>query len=587
MQAAARIDLPSIKDEINNAIGIDTSEDAIGSLTGLIPGSMAMYQEGDRGPLSLENYDMSWMTEAPLTENSIFEDISIPSISDLESPELLPSVTRSPLDQCAEMPMATLPNAALDLPFQTSLDDLDDFHRIWPHLHWSTITTVVPSGLLGQALHHVAQHNNNINDGAHLAECTNRLLMPHPKTDQISSIPISDLQALSVVLISTILHDTSSKATDWAVQWTEIATSVIRRLGMLELCWKSSNISSPEEEKAWIHEEESKRLVYTILRIDAYLSLITGHPPSLRVQELRLSLPVTENVWTASTFESRQQLCWFEPAGRAQTTLNAIVGDGLARSRSWMPGDPTGMPPLLPADNHLVLCALQGEIWVAAHETQSLNHGSSNSISSWRVPESVNSWRRYLLNWHAHTQLGPSTMLPDETSWDTLNQTQYHLCQLTLHAPLQLLESRHWCIQCCRSNTTAMLRAWASSIESRRAVYHAAQLQRLHDGQAGFISRRWLDPLQVPALLASAVVLCSYAADCPYLETGDPIEICQEASGTSPAFDEWIQHGGLATACGQLLSSPSLQGLFSWFQERLVMFPQNLGRVTELKEKLS
>lgn len=553
---------------------------------GLVPDSMAVYQEGDKDLSSLENYDMSWMTVASLTENSIFEDVSIPSVIDLESPELLPSVTRSPLDQCAKMPMATLSNTPLDLPFQSSLDD---FHRIWPHLHWSTITTVVPSGLLGQALHHVAQHNGKIDHGAHLEECTNRLLMPHPKTDQISSIPISDLQALSVVLISTVLYDISSKGTDWAVQWTEIAISAIRRLGMLELCWKLSNISSPEEEEAWIREEEIKRLVYTILRIDAYLSLITGRPPSFRVQELRLSLPVTENLWTASTFESRRQLCWFEPAGRAQTTLSAIVGDGLARSRSWMSGDPTvtGMPPLLPADNHLVLCALQEEIWAAAHETHSLNHGSSNSISSWRIPESVNFWHQYLADWHAHTQLGTSTMQPDETSWDTLNQTQYHLCQLTLHAPLQFLESRQCCIQCRRSDVTAMLRAWASSIESRRAVYHAAQLQRLHDGQTGFISRRWLDPLQAPALLASVAVLCSYAADCPYLDAGNPTEICQEANHTPSPIDEWIQHGGPATIYGQLLCSSNLQSLISWFQDQLVMFPQNLARVTELREKLS
>lgn len=533
-------------------------------------------------PFLVDN-DAGWMAEASaLFPESTISEASMPSFGNLKSPGPVPTLTWSPqFDyQSEHTSSAAVSQTSSDTPTQPSLDD---FHRMWPHIHQFTIQHTPPSGLLGQALQSVAHNTTNILDTVTLDEIAGRLLLSHPTRKQSSSVSLYDLQVLSVVLITTVSQEMTPAVATWAAQWIEIAVSAMRRLGILtEGSWKPPNSSSRADDEAWARGEESKRLVYTMLRIDTYLSIITGRPPSLRVQELELPLPVTEDLWRAPTIEARRQLCWFEPAGRTWTTLSAIVRDGLIQSRNRI-ADTVGVPPLLPADSHLVLCALQGEIWATAQETYNLNHGTLDSRPSWHAPESVHFWHDYLVDWKTiHNRPEPSSAQIDDPAWNGLNTIQFHLCQLTLHAPLSLLESQQCCTRCRAADITAMLHDWASSLEARRAVYHAAQLQRFFDSQAGFVN-----PLQSPALLASSVVLCNYAAERNPLPNGDPIELCQKEVSGSSAIEKWVQYGGPSMVSGRMLCPTNLPGLFAWCQEQLVMFPQSLARLEAFMAVLS
>lgn len=573
MQAA---NLSPIEVDTDDGIAIHCEDE------GNIPLNELAMCQGDSKELLpfLVDNDAGWMAET----SAIFpiEEISIPNFGNLESPGSVPSLTWSPQFhyQSEHTSPAPMSQASSDTPTQSSLDD---FHRMWPHIHQFTTQYTPSSGLLGQALQSVAYNTTNILDTVNLDEIAGRLLLSHPSREQSSSVSLYDLQVLSVVLITTVSQEMTPAVTTWATQWIEIAVSAMRRLGILiNGSWRSPNSSSGADDEAWARGEESKRLVYTMLRIDTYLSIITGRPPSLRIQELELPLPVTEDLWRAPTIEARRQLYWFEPAGRTWTTLSAIVRDSLIQSRNQTPGT-TGMPPLLPADSHLVLCGLQGEIWATAQETYNLSHGTLDSRPSWHVPESVHFWHGCLVDWKTiHHRPEQSSAQTDDRAWNSLNTIQFHLCQLTLHAPLSLLESRQCCTRCRAADITAMLRDWASSLEARRAVYHAVQLQRFFDSQAGFVN-----PLQSPALLASSVVLCNYAAESNPLPKGDPVELYKEEVSGLAAIEKWVQYGGPSMVSGRMLCAKNLQGLLLWCQQQLVMFPQSLARMRAFMAMLS
>lgn len=71
------------------------------------------------------------------------------------------------------------------------------------------------------------------------------------------------------------------------------------------------------------------RLFFTVLRIDTYLYIILDRPPALRYQEIRLSLPVSDELWRAETREARTRLHWYEPAGRSRSAFSTMMRDGL------------------------------------------------------------------------------------------------------------------------------------------------------------------------------------------------------------------------------------------------------------------
>ena len=348
-----------------------------------------------------------------------------------------------------------------------------------------------------------------------------------------------------------------------------------------------------------------KRLVYALLKIDAYLSLILCRPPSIRLQEIRISLPVSEDLWNAATSEDEKRLQWYEPAGRAKTAFSSIVRD-IIQSGGWMTAY-SKMPPLSLEDSHLGLCSLQTEIWTAAQETHYYNHGSSGGEER-KMPRQVKVCRRLLEDWPEYMEkchrLEQKLYVdpPDpESPYLARVLTLYHLSALNLYANVPVLETKKCCAQCQDADLDNMIMAWAQSSDGRRAVYHAAQLQRVHEREHAISTPEQLqfsNPLRSAGLLASAITLCHYSVifsrsrdatdvvssarlnDSPPNAAWQAVELSDTmGTGEEHTSETWIKCGGLASVSDIPLCVFSVPKLSSWYRERLGAVPSYSQRL--------
>lgn len=330
------------------------------------------------------------------------------------------------------------------------------------------------------------------------------------------------------------------------------------------------------------------RLVYTVLRIDTYLSLILDRPPKMRYQEIGLPLPVSDALWRAETRETRARLHWDEPAGRARSAFSSMVHHGLD-TQGFMTGY-LQMPHLSLEDNHFSLCAFLSELWGVSREAHEEHHLNYRSPGMNRTLERVKLWKGYLHDWREHIE--KSDELEDTFFADGgadynhflgLNLTLYHLICLKVYANVRMLEDKKCCVQCQEADTDKVITAWAQSTDGRQAVYHALQLKRVYERESMLYKlndHRVSNVLWPIGLLASAIVICMYSSKVSSVTKGDvvttpgeSIELTQSRLIGTPEFDNWISHGGLATVDGVPLYEFSVPHLSSWYLEQLTSSP--------------
>ncbi|KAL8860195.1 MAG: hypothetical protein Q9178_003459 [Gyalolechia marmorata] len=279
-------------------------------------------------------------------------------------------------------------------------------------------------------------------------------------------------------------------------------------------------------------------LAYAVLRADAYLSVLTDHPPSVRYHEIGIPLPTCSHIWAAATDDERRSLQWNEPAGRGKVLFCFLVHDFL---------DPSQRRHLhyrlTEADYHLTLCASQVGIWDAVREAHNCERTELYSNSP--MQDSVAIWSNYLDVWRTRTekdcllrQAYFSRPLSDsDLNFTPISLILWHLSALNLHAPVRLLQGQGCCAEC-RSGTPAAthknrahVRAWVASANARIAVWNAAQICRIvarESTGSTLAGRLLLNTPAIPALLKSAVVICAYAYHtrvCPVCTGGPPIDL--------------------------------------------------------------
>ncbi|KAL8768135.1 MAG: hypothetical protein Q9209_005526 [Squamulea sp. 1 TL-2023] len=464
-------------------------------------------------------------------------------------------------------------------------------HPHWPILHAPTFNIEDAShDLLGSMLI-LASWLQDRSDHVELAPLvfdavTATLLGPSPSSgSNIQPAPLHTLQALLLCIVYTT---TKEGILARAVHLNSILISHCRHQGVFNGQYTDRDTEDSEISPfaSWLAQEQlhryftpficldvgsltvsfyyadGVRLAFSILRIDAYLSLLIDHPPSVRYQEMSIPLPKSTHLWTAAGEDERRALQWNEPAGREKTRFCFLMRDALDQgSRHQRPY------PLTEIDYHLGLCSFQAGIWETAREAHSCDF--DELIASSRPRDHVVKWRSHLDLWRANMendcQLWQNYFSASTKSADhkcaPLSIILWHYSALILHAPLKLLQGQGCCYKC-RSGTSgatgknkARYRGWLESSCARIAVWHAAQIVKvvaMEFANATFATRLRLNPLAIAGLLKSAMVVCSYAFHtkaCPVCTNGPPIDLVYlfDASEDDERLVRWKEHGeGLA-----------------------------------------
>lgn len=275
------------------------------------------------------------------------------------------------------------------------------------------------------------------------------------------------------------------------------------------------------------------RLAYAVLRADAYLSALTGHPPSMRYHDIRIPLPKSSNVWDATAEDERRNLQWNEPAGREKAMFCFLMSDLVdTRQQHHLHYR------LTESDYHLTLCAFQVNVWEVSCEAHNCDRNEASMY------EAINACSKRLEGWWANMEkdcllrrryFSGSAALPNTPFPLTL--ILWHLSALTLHAPIRLLQGQG-CCSGCRAGTPNVIqknkthiRAWTTSSNARIAVWNATQICRIcmrESDRSTSAGRLLFNSLVNQALLRSAIVICAFAYHtraCPVCTGGPPIDL--------------------------------------------------------------
>ncbi|EEQ29780.1 hypothetical protein McanMca71_005969 [Microsporum canis] len=454
------------------------------------------------------------------------------------------------------------------------------FHEAWAILHHSTLEQADQFPLLLQAIALVKWPPPMNNERNKLAKELMAHLVIGPEDFNTRLVEtFRNIQALVVALISYTTEDIMPESAHWAAQGTDIVISAMRRMGMFAGRWVPVDIIP---EHRWICEEEIKRMAYAALRLDVYFSIIINRPPSLRFQELHLALPVTKTLWKASKVEDRYHIQWFEPAGRDRCIFQSAVQD-FFQTRGGLVNT-NRMQPFEEPDSHLALCAIQVELWSATQAVRGDRDCSTRFMTSTQQSGNLGFQSSHLLYCQAYLEdaykRGQICFVEcPETQhfWLALNLTLYHLTLLNIHADISLLEHQNCGDARQEAETQRILRAWVDSMDGRKAVYHAVQLQQKYECKtcaAWPEYYNYWNPLRPTALLYSCIILCAYNAECAVsvMENSSAVELSVEEDISAGPIHDWIQKGGCASIRGAVLGRSAISQLVSWARERLAPF---------------
>ncbi|KAK5631332.1 hypothetical protein RRF57_007046 [Xylaria bambusicola] len=414
------------------------------------------------------------------------------------------------------------------------------------------------------------------------------LLLFHQALDEIERInwgrnpPVPVLQAIVLCLLYAIHCLTTEGMVLKAWRIHNDLVSACRLAGILipqRGIWYASNEVSAEMEE---YKQQSYRIAFAALRLDAYLAAMTDLPPLIRYQELSMSL--CHATWWANVTseEERRQLQENEPMLRKKTSFGFRVHDLFGPSRPNVLA-----PSWTKIDYHFILCAIQSGAWEASHQAL---RTIPDDIQSRTHPQDLRTtWREYLNTWATNLENDCQGLREDDIDPQTL--LLWHMTTLKIHAPPGLwgLQQRYYNFDAPpETPLQPALRTWQASKIARTAVWHSAQIARIVSGELSVenvTTRIRLNPLLTPALLMSAFVVCGYAyhaRTCPLCTGGGPIDLVNifGAPDDCKRLDRWLEEGeGLANwgpdifvgfpvcQCSQIL-------LYDWFHKFLAQDTQ-------------
>lgn len=383
---------------------------------------------------------------------------------------------------------------------------------------------------------------------------------------------------------------------EWVARWCAAAISLLRQRQVFDGNWNITETFSSED-GLWLLEDQIKRIVLVLIRLDGYSSVLTGKGPTLRAQELRLPLPNSEAVWNAESSQERTSLRWRAAMGRSKQLMSSLLREGMLKI--GMHEIPTQ---LSLEDYHLAFCLFQGGLWELSMEMRQHDQMTTRNASQ-MLKDELGMWRRYLEDIRKHIELthhlersffgGSGDDLADPSapypSFAASDLTFYHIQSIGVYANMRMLEYHTCCSECRDSGLESRIRSWVRSEDGRRAVVHAVQLRRVYEREAVLLTpSKWRISntiLRPFGLLMSAIVLCSYIGRIEKCSMcGGPswnsssataaVELSQPELGpTAEKLHSWILNGSMATMGQVPLCSCSHQTHSDWYLRHLSAYP--------------
>ncbi|KAI1179603.1 hypothetical protein F4777DRAFT_574908 [Nemania sp. FL0916] len=368
------------------------------------------------------------------------------------------------------------------------------------------------------------------------------------------NLPLPILQAMAIYLLYSMFCLTTDSMAPRAIRIHNALVAACRFDGIFAShrgILNALNHSSLEDEQ----KEPRHRLAFAVLRLDAYLSILTDFPPLIRYQELCMPLSQSTCWVSVSSEEERRSLMESEPPLRRKTAFSFRVHDLFGVPRSNVLASPwTKM------DYHFILCAIQSGAWEAAH--QAVRTVPDDIHSRTHPLDLCSIQREYLGAWMSGLEKDSNnnvylrreyltTLTSDPMAPQTL--LLWHMTNIKLQAPPELwsLPDRYYKLRPGTFSRVSIasakqpqaqlhplnqnqgqgqskgqtqtpqqtLRPWQSSRLARVAVWHSAQIARIAEREFELqLStavpsrvRLCLNPLLIPALLMSATVVCAFA----------------------------------------------------------------------------
>lgn len=357
--------------------------------------------------------------------------------------------------------------------------------------------------------------------------------------EEITLAQLERLQAIIIYIVLLLVREGSDTLSVATISLVVNTLCSFRQRGIFNGGRPTSNTSNgPLESKRSVFDEELKRVGYSALRIDTYMSILTQQPPMLRYEEIGLALPVTERLWNATSADDFSELMWNEPTGRSKRTFRMLIRNAIeSRGRSHR------KLRLLESDLHLGLCAVYGRLWGVSQDFEdsvdtlvATSREESPSITSPSITDQKIEWIEHLDLWRQDTKNAalqedstPHEFQDADSGLDVLNVTLYHIARMDCHCTTPLLRhlgSRKGNSPYIARGNDATLEQWTQQQETRTMIIHAAQLLRICRYQAQSIPGRLINPLATAGLFRGGVLLCAYAAN---------VKTCEHCAAPPPA----------------------------------------------------
>ncbi|KAK5056508.1 hypothetical protein LTR84_012039 [Exophiala bonariae] len=290
----------------------------------------------------------------------------------------------------------------------------------------------------------------------------------------------------------------------------------IRRAGLLNfetIVAQDDQAASPYSR--WVVREEKQRLVFSTFRLDCYLHILDDLPPTMRFQELCLPLPCTDKAWNSSKKDWKETISQ-EPSNR--TSSNYGIQCFLAMSR-LSPCSRLNLPGFRTIhDFELGLVSMQARSWEETqHQTTSFDGfaaGQDAPADHLSAGGFGQSWPVLWGIWHVTMEQFRSSHVaycphPSEKETYLTSLLMYHASLLRVYVDMKILRrlvmslTRDGFSSPAKRQMETLVHDWARSGRAKDALWHAAQILRLHSEHA-------------PELRAQSIPINPVALDCVF-----------------------------------------------------------------------